>query len=89
MTRLPLRWVLDHLIGMGYSRIAIVTGPLHLKNEARRLQGYQQSLKRAGIPLADDLVWQGNLRSQDLAAMPSRASTLRLRLRGPMLCLCT
>jgi LacI family transcriptional regulator len=59
----------DHLLEMGYSRIAIVTGPLHLKNERRRLQGYQESLKRAGIPLTDDLVWQGNLRSEDLAAM--------------------
>lgn len=59
----------DHLVEMGYSRIAIVTGPLHLKNERRRLQGYQDSLKRAGFPVTDDLVWQGNLRSEDLVSM--------------------
>jgi DNA-binding LacI/PurR family transcriptional regulator len=58
-----------HLVQMGYSRIAIVTGPLHLRNERRRLQGYRESLKRAGIPLTEDLVWEGNLRSEDLAAM--------------------
>ncbi len=59
----------DHLIARGYSRIAILTGPLHLKNENRRLQGYRQSLERAGIAFSDDLVWQGNLHSEDLAAM--------------------
>jgi len=58
-----------HLIGQGYRRIAIVTGPLALKNERRRLQGYEQSLKRAGIKLDPALVWQGNLRPDDLAAM--------------------
>ncbi|HKD10253.1 MAG TPA: LacI family DNA-binding transcriptional regulator [Bryobacteraceae bacterium] len=58
-----------HLIEQGYRRIAIVTGPLALKNERRRLQGYEQSLKRAGIKLDPALVWQGNLRPDDLAVM--------------------
>src|SRR5262249_1714669 len=62
----------EHLIAMGSRRIAIVTGPLTLKNERRRLQGYRQALERAAIPLEDDLIWQGNLRTEDIAAMCSR-----------------
>jgi LacI family transcriptional regulator len=59
----------DHLIEMGYRRIAIVTGPLSLTNEKQRLQGYEQSLKRAGIPLDRDLIWHGNVRPVDVASL--------------------
>ena len=59
----------DHLVEMGYRKIAIVTGPLSLKNEQRRLQGYEQSLERAGIAPDDQLVWQGNLRTEDMETM--------------------
>jgi DNA-binding LacI/PurR family transcriptional regulator len=59
----------EHLLQMGYRKIAIVTGPLSLKNERRRLQGYKQSLERAGIAPNEDLVWQGNLKTEDLEAM--------------------
>ena len=58
-----------HLIDMGHRRIAIVTGPLALKNERRRLQGYRQALQGAGIPLEESLIWPGNLRTADIAAM--------------------
>ena len=67
----------EHLISMGSRRIAIVTGPLTLKNERRRLQGYKQALQRAGLPVDEDLIWQGNLRAEDVAAM------CRERLRDP------
>ena len=80
----------DHLLQMGYRRIAIVTGPLDLKNEQRRLEGYQQSLRHAGIALDDDLVWQGNLRTEDLESMcrerlndPSRRPDAIFCTNGP------
>lgn len=57
----------DHLLEVGYRRIAIVTGPLSLTNEKRRLQGYEQSLKRAGIPIDQELQWHGNVRPDDVA----------------------
>src|SRR5882757_6244640 len=44
----------DHLIAMGYRRIAVVTGPVFLRNEQRRLLGYEKSLKRAKIALSGD-----------------------------------
>lgn len=67
----------DHLLGRGYRRIAAVTGPQSLKNERQRLQGYRQAMQRAGMEPGDDLIWTGNLRSEDIAAMCAE------RLRGP------
>jgi LacI family transcriptional regulator len=58
-----------HLIEQGYRRIAVVTGPQTLKNERQRLLGYKQAMDAAGLPVAEDLVWFGNLRPEDVAAM--------------------
>ena len=60
---------MTHLISMGYRRIALVTGPLALKNERRRLLGYQRALERAGIEKDERLIWPGNLRPDDIAAV--------------------
>lgn len=59
----------EHLLERGYRRIAIVTGPLTLRNEQQRLQGYRQSLRRAGLKVDERLVWQGNLRTEDVQTM--------------------
>jgi DNA-binding LacI/PurR family transcriptional regulator len=59
----------DHLISIGLRRIAAVTGPLTLKNERRRVQGYRQALERAGIPVDEKLIWPGNFRTAEVAAM--------------------
>jgi DNA-binding LacI/PurR family transcriptional regulator len=68
--RVPVDSVsLEDLIETGNRRIAIVTGPLSLKNERRRLVGYKKALELAGIPPDASLVWQGNLRLEDVAAM--------------------
>jgi DNA-binding LacI/PurR family transcriptional regulator len=58
-----------HLIEQGYRRIAIITGPQSLKNERQRLLGYRQALQQAGIALDEDLIWQGNLRPEDVTAL--------------------
>jgi DNA-binding LacI/PurR family transcriptional regulator len=57
----------NHLVSMGYRRIAIVTGPLTLKNERRRLHGYKKALERAGIAVDDELIWRCNLRPEQVA----------------------
>src|SRR5437870_418885 len=49
----------EHLLAMGNRRIAAVTGPLTLKNEARRLLGYKQALESAGIAPEAELIWEG------------------------------
>jgi LacI family transcriptional regulator len=58
-----------HLVEMGHRRIAIVTGPLALKNERRRLQGYRRALELAGIATDEQLIWTGNLRPADVAVL--------------------
>src|SRR5262249_26996194 len=67
----------DHLIQMGHRRIAIVTGPLSLRNERQRLLGYKQAFERAGLPFEQTLVWHGNLRPEEVAGL------CRERLRSP------
>jgi DNA-binding LacI/PurR family transcriptional regulator len=59
----------EHLISEGYRRIAIATGPHTLRNEQRRFLGYRQALLRAGLPFHNELVWEGNFRSDDIAAL--------------------
>jgi DNA-binding LacI/PurR family transcriptional regulator len=58
-----------HMIQMGARRIVLMTGPLALKNERRRLQGYRQALQSAGIAIDEELIWQGNLRSDDVSGV--------------------
>jgi DNA-binding LacI/PurR family transcriptional regulator len=55
-----------HLISLGHRRIAIVTGPLTLKNERERLRGYKLALERAGIDFSEALLWEGDLRQDDV-----------------------
>lgn len=49
-----------YLIGLGHRRIAHITGRSDLKSAERRLCGYKDSLKQAGIPLDPDLIVQGD-----------------------------
>jgi DNA-binding LacI/PurR family transcriptional regulator len=59
----------EHLLASGYRRIAIATGPHTLRNEERRLQGYRQALAAAGLTVDEGLVWEGNFRPEDVAAI--------------------
>jgi len=76
----------DHLLQNGYRRIAIITGPLTLQNESRRLQGYMQSLQRACLQPDPALIWQGNLKADDLAAMCSEGLANPARRPDAILC---
>jgi DNA-binding LacI/PurR family transcriptional regulator len=66
----------DHLRERGYSRIAIVTGPLHLRNEQRRLEGYRQSLRGDGV------VWEESRCRERLRDAATRPDAL-LCTNGP------
>ncbi len=59
----------EHLIELGHRRIAIATGPHTLRNEQRRLLGYQKALIKAELTPEDELVWEGNFRPEDVAAI--------------------
>jgi DNA-binding LacI/PurR family transcriptional regulator len=45
-----------HLIGLGHRRIAAIGGPDELWSCRARLDGYRSELRRAGLPVPDDLV---------------------------------
>ena len=51
-----------HLIAQGHRDIAILTGPLTLRNARDRLKGYKAALREAGIPISEDLIATGDFR---------------------------
>jgi len=57
----------SHLISRGHKNIAIVTGPLSLKNEQERLHGYRHALRKSGIPVRDSLIWEGSFEKDEVA----------------------
>ena len=59
----------SHLISQGYRNIAIVTGPLTLRNEEERLQGYAQAFSQAGLTPAKELIWEGGFHVEQVAAI--------------------
>ncbi|MBW8192120.1 LacI family transcriptional regulator [Neiella marina] len=54
------RDAVQHLLDLGHTRIAAITGPLNTQSAQSRMQGYQQALLDAGIELDDKLVIEGD-----------------------------
>jgi LacI family transcriptional regulator len=51
---------MEHLIGLGHRRIGFISGRPDLQSAERRLQGYQDALRQANIPLDPDLIATGD-----------------------------
>lgn len=51
--------ITEHLINLGYRKIAIITGPSNVFTGLERLKGYQQALKDHRIEFDDNYVIQG------------------------------
>lgn len=49
----------EHLINLGHRRIAFINGPQGWNSSNERLAGYQETLKKFGIPYDPDLVGEG------------------------------
>ena len=49
-----------HLLDGGFSRIALITGPLHLSDASRRYEGYRRALAARGKATENALVVQGD-----------------------------
>ncbi|MBZ0283999.1 MAG: LacI family transcriptional regulator [Anaerolineae bacterium] len=54
----------NHLIGLGYRRIATITGSLQLTTGQERYQGYRTALQAAGMPLNEALVKFGDFKTE-------------------------
>lgn len=57
----------SHLMSLGHKNIAIITGPLTLRNEQERLRGYRQALQSGGIPIQKSLLWSASFEQDDVA----------------------
>lgn len=60
---------ISHLLALGHTEIAAITGPLTLRNEQERLRGYRQALQRGGISTQRSLVWSGSFEQDDVARL--------------------
>jgi LacI family transcriptional regulator len=58
------RSAVAHLISAGHSRVAILTGKLHLHIARDRFEGYRKALAGAGIPFDESLLRDGTFRAE-------------------------
>lgn len=69
----------EHLVELGHSRIAVITGHGFLECSQERLEGYRAALVRAGLPVDEELVRFGDFR----AGGGQRAAAELLDLEDP------
>lgn len=55
--------VTKYLLSLGKKRILFISGPLSLRQEHDRLEGYKQALKDAGIKIQDSLILKSDFSS--------------------------
>ena len=61
----------QHLINLGHRSIGCITGPKNLYSSNERLSGYKEALEEAGIPVQDNLIYEGNFhRESGMEALP-------------------
>jgi LacI family transcriptional regulator len=66
----------EYLISLGHRRIGFISGRPELQSAVRRLQGYQDGLMQAGIPLDTDLIQAGDYSRQTGVACTQRLLNL-------------
>jgi LacI family transcriptional regulator len=53
-----------HLIQLGHTHLATITGPLHLTNAKERLGGFRRALKKAKLPLLPEYAQESSFDKQ-------------------------
>ncbi|MEU7593564.1 LacI family DNA-binding transcriptional regulator [Streptomyces sp. NPDC039022] len=56
----PVRQLVEHLAGLGHTRIGLVAGLPGLSTTTERVQGYREGLRARGLPFAPELLAGGN-----------------------------
>src|SRR4030095_13788209 len=51
---------MDYLIGLGHKRIGFISGRAELESSNRRLMGYRDALKKAGLSVDEQLIASGD-----------------------------
>ncbi|HLJ03460.1 MAG TPA: LacI family DNA-binding transcriptional regulator [Solirubrobacteraceae bacterium] len=54
--RQAIKLAVDHVVGLGHSRIGHVAGPQNLSTGHRRYQGFKEAMAAAGLPVSEDSV---------------------------------
>lgn len=77
------RILTEHLIGKGHSKIAIISGPIHISTTQERLEGYKQALETNGIPINANFIKHGSFKEgsseqlvKELLALSPRPSAI-------------
>ena len=50
----------EHLLSLGHRRVGLIAGPKRLLCSRARLDGYRAGLDAAGVPLDDELIYEGD-----------------------------
>jgi LacI family transcriptional regulator len=78
-----VREVVQHLAALGHARIALITGPTHLKTAVERTIAFQECMKEIDLEIPPQLLVEGDHTLEDgmkalsvLAALPDRPSAV-------------
>src|SRR5512139_3258174 len=59
------RLLIDHLIGLGHRRIALINGPSTISTAQDRADGYRESLEAHGLAVDEGLIFQGDFKQEN------------------------
>jgi hypothetical protein len=59
----------QHLLNLGHTRIAIISGPITTSTAEDRVTGYCLALYKAGLPVDQRLIWRGEYRASSGRSM--------------------
>lgn len=66
------RLLMDHLFGLGHTKIALINSPLSISNSRERLKSYREALKLNDLPIDERLIFQTSLTDIDTDAVIAR-----------------
>jgi LacI family transcriptional regulator len=75
-----------HLIKQGHRSIAVITGPLKAENACERLQGYEEALREADIPVDRTLISEGDFRYESGNRLARRLMQSHMKATAIFVC---
>jgi LacI family transcriptional regulator len=75
-----------HLVRQGHRNIAVITGPLKAQNACERLQGYEEALREADIPVDNALIHEGDFRYESGNRLAKRLLQSQVNVTAIFVC---